>query len=107
MGTIGWPIGARAFAPGEISHVFDRFYRAEHPEGTPGTGLGLAISKGIVEAHGGRIWAEARPGGGTIVSLALPTRRPVPDPAANPVQEATHWLTTRPALQPGRRTGSS
>ena len=37
-----------------------------------GTGLGLAISKGIIEAHGGRIWASAREGGGTVITFALP-----------------------------------
>jgi two-component system sensor histidine kinase KdpD len=37
-----------------------------------GTGLGLAISKGIVEAHGGMISAENNPGGGTIITIALP-----------------------------------
>jgi two-component system, OmpR family, sensor histidine kinase KdpD len=59
-------------APEERGHIFERFYRANRPEGPAGTGLGLAISRGIVEAHGGRIWAEARPGGGTRIIMALP-----------------------------------
>ena len=37
-----------------------------------GTGLGLSVSRGIVEAHGGRIWAENRPGGGTTLVVLLP-----------------------------------
>jgi two-component system sensor histidine kinase KdpD len=58
--------------PGDLSRVFDKFYRVHRPEHVTGTGLGLAISKGIIEAHKGRIWAANRPGGGTIVTLALP-----------------------------------
>jgi len=52
--------------------VFDKFYRIEHPGSVTGTGLGLSICKGIVEAHGGRITAENREGGGTIIRLILP-----------------------------------
>src|SRR5574341_1426801 len=58
--------------PGDLNRVFDKFYRVHRPEHVTGTGLGLAISKGIIEAHKGRIWAANRPGGGTIVTLALP-----------------------------------
>lgn len=56
----------------DLNRVFDKFFRVRRPENVAGTGLGLAISRGIVEAHGGRIWAEARPDGGTIVTIALP-----------------------------------
>lgn len=58
--------------PGELAHVFEKFYRVQRPEGISGTGLGLSISKGIVEAHGGRIWAENRDGGGTTIAFSLP-----------------------------------
>jgi two-component system sensor histidine kinase KdpD len=56
----------------DLERVFDKFYRVGRPEGASGTGLGLVISKGIVKAHGGRIWAENRPGGGARVVVALP-----------------------------------
>ncbi len=55
-----------------LKQVFDKFFRISHTEEVSGTGLGLAISKGIVEAHGGKIWAENRPGGGSKVVLTLP-----------------------------------
>ncbi len=52
--------------------VFEAFYRgARNPE-TPGSGLGLAIANAIVTAHGGRIWVEAAPVGGTAVIFELP-----------------------------------
>jgi two-component system sensor histidine kinase KdpD len=56
----------------DLRRVFDKFYRVQRPESVSGTGLGLAICKGIVEAHGGFIAAENRPGGGTIFTFALP-----------------------------------
>jgi two-component system sensor histidine kinase KdpD len=45
-------------APEHLDRIFDKFYRVTSPEKVSGTGLGLSICKGIVEAHGGRIWAE-------------------------------------------------
>jgi signal transduction histidine kinase len=60
----------------ELPYVFDRFFRAD--QGKPrarkvdGVGLGLSIARAIVEAHGGRISATSRPGGGTCVAFGLP-----------------------------------
>ncbi len=58
--------------PDDLARVFDKFYRVQRPESVGGTGLGLSISKGIVEAHHGNIYARARDGGGTVVSVELP-----------------------------------
>ncbi|HET6846517.1 MAG TPA: sensor histidine kinase KdpD [Anaerolineales bacterium] len=56
----------------DLDKVFGKFYRVQRPEQITGTGLGLAICKGMVEAHGGRIWAEPRNGKGTRMTIALP-----------------------------------
>jgi two-component system sensor histidine kinase KdpD len=58
-------------SPGDEQRIFDKFYRAE-PAVTRGAGLGLAICRGIVEIHGGRIWAENRSDGGAIFRFTLP-----------------------------------
>jgi two-component system, OmpR family, sensor histidine kinase KdpD len=62
--------------PADLERVFDKFYRVRRPGSVSGSGLGLSICKGIVEAHGGRIWAQNREGGGTLVTLALPLNTP-------------------------------
>src|SRR5207248_191638 len=59
--------------PDEAGSVFTMFYRGRSAEGRPGTGIGLAICKKVVEGHGGRIWAEPRDDGGTVVRFTLPS----------------------------------
>ena len=74
---------------GEESQVFDKFYRGGAGRTRHGVGLGLAVARAIVEAHGGRIWAEQRPGGGAAFRFTLPIEA---EPPA---------LLTSPALAPG------
>lgn len=56
----------------DLERIFDKFYRVTAPEKVSGTGLGLSICKGIIEAHGGRIWAENERQGFAFV-FNLPT----------------------------------
>lgn len=57
--------------PEELPHIFGRFWQSR-PSDRRGIGLGLAIAKGIVEAHGGRIWVESQVGSGSAFYFTLP-----------------------------------
>ncbi len=61
-------------APGASERMFERFWRADDSRtgSSGGAGLGLAIAQGLVQAHGGTIWAENRLGGGARVAFTLP-----------------------------------
>jgi two-component system sensor histidine kinase KdpD len=67
--------------PGGESQIFEKFYRGPQT-GASGTGLGLAIARGIVQAHGGTLTADNRPGGGAVFRLTFPrmgTAPPMPE----------------------------
>jgi two-component system, OmpR family, sensor histidine kinase KdpD len=89
-------------AAADLPHVFDPFFRAERggPRGG-GVGLGLGIARGLVEAHGGRIWAENGPHGGASFAFTLPIGGLAVNDADNPI--ASPELSAAPAAQTAPR----
>jgi len=74
----------------DLQHIFEKFYRVKRFENVVGTGLGLSICKGIVEVHGGKIWAENHPDGGVQMAFTLPTKPSkliAQEVAKEPIQE--------------------
>ena len=81
--------------PGEEETIFQKFYRGGTTGG--GIGLGLTICRGIVTAHGGRIWAENRPGGGAVFRLSLPISGTPPELVPEEVISEAQDTPTNPA----------
>ncbi len=71
----------RGLSRGEEEQIFEKLFRGSASARTSerGVGLGLAIARAIVNAHGGRIWAENRDGGGAVFSFVLPVEGSPPD----------------------------
>ena len=64
------------FSPEDLDKIFEMYYRGSTGQDLTGYGLGLSICRAIVEAHGGRIWAVNRDGGGAAVQFTLPLAAP-------------------------------
>ncbi|MCL2892562.1 two-component system sensor histidine kinase BaeS [Brenneria tiliae] len=76
--VVTWQDSAPGVTDEQLALIFDRFYRAEgsRNRASGGSGLGLAICHNIVEAHGGRLYAEHSPLGGLLISVELPLHPP-------------------------------
>jgi two-component system phosphate regulon sensor histidine kinase PhoR len=61
--------------PKDLERIFERFYKSDRSRSESGTGLGLSISKHLVEAHGGKIWAESQLNQGSTFSFSIPIDR--------------------------------
>lgn len=71
-------------AADELTHIWDRFYKADHSRKSNGTGLGLAIAKHLIELHKGTVSVQSEPGKGTVIEIKLPLEFPLPFSAELP-----------------------
>jgi signal transduction histidine kinase len=76
-------------SPEQLTKIFGRFWQAD-PADRRGIGLGLTIAKGIVEAHGGRIWVESPPGAGTTFHFTL-SEKPQPSTSGARERRSSEW----------------
>jgi two-component system sensor histidine kinase KdpD len=78
IGVLDRGVGVSAV---DAERIFEPFYRTASAASAHagGAGLGLAICRSIIESHGGRMWAEARPDGGTAMFISLPLEARVPE----------------------------
>jgi two-component system sensor histidine kinase KdpD len=90
MGAVQVTVADRGpgLPPGDENRIFEKFYRGASAEPGKGVGLGLTICRGIITAHGGRIWAEARPGGGILIRFTLPLSGLPPPPIPEETEAA-------------------
>jgi two-component system sensor histidine kinase KdpD len=89
--------------PGLEERLFEKFYRASPERAQSGVGLGLAICRAAVEAHGGQIWADNRPGGGAIFRLTLPLDETPPTIEPEPPETRAPELVAPRVGVPGAR----
>ena len=78
------------FAPGDLPHIFDRFYRAASARSIPGSGLGLSIVRKVAEEHGGVAQAANASDGGAIVSITFALLDGVIDDGTSTTVRAEH-----------------
>jgi signal transduction histidine kinase len=84
-------------APEDLARIFDRYWQARS-HGRSGAGLGLTIVRGIVEAHGGRVWVESEAGKGSAFHFTLPVAA---DGAREREQPRAAWAARRARRQAG------